>query len=46
MASVGLVVALLMPFARVLLGAWQGCCCGIAVVPSKGLAGGLVDFLG
>ena len=46
MAGAGLAVALLMPSARVLPGAWQGSCRGIAVIPDKGLAGGLVDFLG
>ena len=46
MAGVGLAVAPLMPLARVLPRARQGSCRGVAVVPGKGLAGGLVDFLG
>ena len=46
LASTGLAVALLMPLAKALPGAWQGSCRGVAVIPGKGLAGGLVDFLG
>ena len=46
MAGAGLAVALLMPSAWVLLGARQGSCRGVGVVSGKGLAGGLVDFLG
>ena len=46
LAGAGLVVALLMLSARVLPGARQGPCHCVVVVPGKGLAGGLVDFLG
>mgnify|MGYP006951652130 FL=1 len=46
MAGAGLAVAPLMPSARVLPGARQGSCRGVAVVPGKALAGGLVDLLG
>ena len=46
LARAGLAVALLTPSARVLSGAQQGFCRGVAVIPGKGLAGGLVDFLG
>ena len=44
--GLGLAVALLMPSARVLLGAQQGSCRGVTVIPGKGIAWGLVDFLG
>ena len=46
MADVGLAVAPQVSSARVLPGPRQGSCRGIAVVPGKDLAGGLVDFLG
>ena len=46
LADAGLVVASQVPLARVLPGPWQGSCCGIAVVPGKDLAEGLMDFLG
>ena len=46
LADVGLAVAPLVSLARVLPGPRQGPCHGIAVVPGKDLAGGLVDFLG
>ena len=46
MVDAGLAVALLTPSARALPGARQGSCRGVAVVPGKALAGGLVDFLG
>ena len=46
MVDAGLAVALPMPLARVLPGARQGSCRGVAVVPGKALAGGLVDLLG
>ena len=46
MADAGLAMALLTPSTRVLPGARQGSCRGVAVVPGKALAGGLVDFLG
>ena len=42
----GLAVAPLMSSTRALPGARQGSCRGIAVVPGKALAGGLVDPLG
>ena len=42
----GLAVALLASSTRALLGARQGSCGGVLVVPGKMLAGGLVDFLG
>ena len=43
MAGAGLVVAPMMPSARVLPGARQGSCRGVAVVPGKALA---MDLLG
>ena len=46
LVDAGLAVAPLMSLARALPGARQGSCRGIAVVPGKALAGGLVDFLG
>ena len=46
MADVGLATAPRMSSARVLPEARQGSCLGTAVVLSKDLAGGLVDFLG
>ena len=46
MADVGLAMALQVSSARVLPGPQQGSCRGIAVVPGKDLAGGLVEFLG
>ena len=46
MADAGLVAAPQASSARVLPGAWQGSCRGVAVVPGKALARGLVDFLG
>ena len=46
MAGAGVAVAPLMPSARVLPGARQGSSHGVAVVPGKALAGGLVVFLG
>ena len=46
MAGAGLAVAPLKPSARVLPGARQGSCRGVAVVPGKALAGGPVDSLG
>ena len=46
MVHAGLAVAPLMPSARALPGARQGSCRGVAVVPGKALAGGLVDLLG
>ena len=46
LADAGQAVALLTPSARVLPGARQGSCHGIAVVLGKDLAGALVDFLG
>ena len=45
MVDAGLAVAPLMPSARALPGARQGSCRGVAVVPGKALAGGLVDVL-
>ena len=44
--DVGLAVAPQVSSAMALLRPRQGSCRGIAVVPSKDLAGGLVDFLG
>ena len=46
MAGVGLAVAPRMSSARALPGPRQGSCRGVAVVPGKDLAGGLVGFLG
>ena len=46
MVDAGLAVAPLMFSTRALPGAQQGSCRGVAVVPGKDLAGGLVDFLG
>ena len=46
LANVGLATAPLISSTRVLPGAQQGSCRGIAVVPGKDLAGGLVDCLG
>ena len=46
MVDAGLAVAPLMLLARALPGAQQGSCHGVAVVPGKALAGGLVAFLG
>ena len=46
LAGAGLAVALLGSLARALPGARQGSCRGVAVVPGKTLAGGLVDLFG
>ena len=46
MVDAGLAVVPLTPSARALSGARQGSCRGVAVVPGKDLAGGLVAFLG
>ena len=46
MVDAGLAVAPLTPSARALSGAQQGPCRGVAVVPGKALAGGLVDLFG
>ena len=46
LVGVGLAVALLVSLVRALPGARQGSCRGVVVVPSKALAGGLVDSLG
>ena len=42
----GLAVAVLMSSAMALLGARHGPCRGVAVIPGKAFAGGLLDFLG
>ena len=46
LAGVGLAVASRMSSARALPGTSQGSCRGVAVVPGKDLAGGLVGFPG
>ena len=46
MVDAGLAVAPLTPLERPLSGARKGSCRGVAVVPDKALAGGLVDLLG
>ena len=46
LVDAGLAVAPLMSSARTLPEARQGSCRGVAVVPGKALAGGLVDLLG
>ena len=46
MADAGLAAALQLSSARALSGPREGSCRGIAVVPGKGLAGGLAGFLG
>ena len=46
LVDAGLAVAPLMSLARALPGVRQGSCRGVAVVPGKALAGGLVDLLG
>ena len=46
MVGAGLAVASRMSSARALPGPRQESCCGVAVVPDKDLAGGLVGFPG